>query len=233
MRIKPLLDKLNPKTFLSDLLTAYGVRDIETYLSPSSALFDDPLIYPNMSKAIHLLGKAKVSNKPIGTLIDEDADGALSAGIIVDFLKSIGIKPIVFFHTEKAHGLSNDVFDIIKQANLGLLILPDSGTNDFERCTELHKSGCEVLILDHHNIEHDNPDAVVVNPHLKPDTLNCAISGAGVAYKFVQACCDVNDIEYPNYMDMVAFSIISDVCDLTSYENRAFVEFGLKEVKNE
>ena len=39
MKVRPLLSKVNTKTFIEDLLTAYGVRDVDSYLHPNSHLF--------------------------------------------------------------------------------------------------------------------------------------------------------------------------------------------------
>ena len=226
MKIKPLLKEVNQKTFLYDLLSAYKIKDIKAYLNPTSDLFESPWDYPNMDKGVELLHEAIEHNYFIGVLVDSDCDGFMSSGIMANFLSTISNTPLPIFHTDKAHGLSNDVYDYIKGLNLDLLIIPDASSNDGTRCTELTTLGTKILVLDHHEITEDNTDAIVINHHLLP-TLNQALSGTGVTYKFIEAYCEKYNINCPNYMDMVAVSLVSDICDLSNIENRTYLDFGL------
>lgn len=159
-----------------------------------------------------------------------DMDGACSAAIMYLFCNEGRIVPKVYFHTSKQHGI-NDVMQNVIDDNINLLIVPDAGSNDVNECKELKSHGIDVLVLDHHEIDKDNPYAVVVNHHLDKN-LNTALSGAGVAYKFVQAFFNDVGIEPPDYNDLVAVSLISDICDLSALENRAFINKGLNNHKN-
>lgn len=226
MKVKPLLQKINTSTFIEDLLTAYGVKDVGGYLSPTPDLFESPWDYPNMEMAVYLLHEAIENDWKIGVLVDSDTDGLMSAGIIVHFLSTLNINTTNIFHTGKEHGLSNDVFDEIKSNNFDLLIIPDASSNDTKRCKELSESGTKIIILDHHPIFRENPYGIVVNPYLSPN-LNHNISGTGVTEKFVKLYCDITNEYCPNYLDMVAVSIISDICDMTAIENRTYFDCGL------
>ena len=56
-------------------------------------------------------------------------------------------------HTRpKAHGLSKD---ITINKDVDLLIIPDAGTNDINQCQKLVNNGTDVIIIDHHESEHD------------------------------------------------------------------------------
>jgi len=71
MKVRPLLSKVNTKTFIKDLLTAYGVGDINGYLHPSLDMMDNPWDYPNMDKAVKLFHRFVKSEKSeIGVLVD-------------------------------------------------------------------------------------------------------------------------------------------------------------------
>ena len=39
----------------------------------------------------------------------------------------------------------------------GLIIIPDAGSNDKDECQMLSEHGIEVLILDHHDFDKENP----------------------------------------------------------------------------
>lgn len=70
MKVKPLLQKINTSTFIEDLLTAYGVKDVGGYLSPTPDLFESPWDYPNMEMAVYLFHEAIENDWKIGVLVD-------------------------------------------------------------------------------------------------------------------------------------------------------------------
>ena len=230
MQVTTLLSKINSATFLNDYLEANGIDDVESYLHPHAGCFDYCWGYPNMLEAVNLLGGAVYHHYKIGILADSDADGQYSATIMYLFLKELGVTPVMFYHVGKQHGLrpskEENIVEQVIEKGIDLLIIPDASSNDAKECKELHDNGVEVLILDHHEITTPNPHAVIVNHHLG-EGLNTALSGTGVVAKFVQAYCMHYMLPTPYYNDLVAASIISDVCDLSSLENRAYVADGL------
>jgi len=163
------------------------------------------------------------------TVVMSDADGNCSASIIYMFLKDKS--PLqVFSHTGKQHGL-NDVIDEVAESDCKLIIIPDAGSNDVKECMQLKMMGKDIIILDHHLIEKKNKYAVIVN-HNMGTGLNVGLSGTGVTYKFIQAYCELYHEDCPDYNDIVAVSLISDVCDLRYIENRAFIDRGFNHPAN-
>lgn len=235
MKVKPLLQSINSNTFLHDYLSACGIKDVEGYLNADLSVCDSPWDYPNMKEGVERLKKAINDGEKIGVLVDCDLDGQLSAAMIVNFLHLQGIVPVVFHHIGKSHGLrKNPDEDIVQQVlntGVSLLIVPDASSNDVDECEVLKKSGTEIVICDHHEITTPNPYAILINHHLG-NGLNTALSGTGVTFHFIAAYCEQYDITMPDYTDMVAVSLVSDVCDMTSIENRAFVSHGLAKPNN-
>ena len=231
MKIKKKIENLSAYNFINQYLESCGIEDIDLYLNPTLECFENPFNYPNIKKAIQMFEKHTKENEKVGILMDSDMDGTCSAAIICMFCHSFGIKPIIYFHSGKQHGLHDKVEEIIKD-NLSLIIIPDAGTNDVEDCRLIkdNNKDCDILILDHHKVLMENPFAIVVNNQL--GTVNKALSGAGVTYKFIQAYCQYKNIEGHDFKDIVAISLVTDVCDLTSIENRAFLHFGLNNPQN-
>ena len=234
MNVNPLLQDINAKTFLQDYLEAKGVIDVKKYLHPDGSCFDSCWDYPNIEEAIDLFHAHKEDK--IGIVIDSDMDGACSAALTTIFLKSLGVGNYqVFAHNGKQHGIT-DLVEQILEADIDFLFIPDAGTNEVESCKVLKEHGIDIVVLDHHLVEKPNPYAIIVNPYLG-DGLNTKISGTGVVYKFCEAYysrykgCEW--AECGNTMDIVAVSLVSDVCDLSSLENRAFIEYGLSDPDNE
>lgn len=70
MKVKPLLQSINPSTFLRDYLQALGIQDVKRYLNPDDGVFDSPWDYPNMEMAVERLKKAVDGGEKIGVLVD-------------------------------------------------------------------------------------------------------------------------------------------------------------------
>lgn len=230
MKVKPLLTKVKANNFIEDYLSACGIDDVKQYLCPIDDNFDSPWDYPNMSNAIAALYKAVCLKYKIGIVMDSDLDGTCSAAIMTMFLRELGVEPVVFAHEGKQHGL-NDLIDQITGQYIDTLIVPDAGSNDVIPCKELRHTISDIIVLDHHEITADNPYAIIVNHHLGQG-LNTALSGTGVTDKFIQAYCETYDISKPYYDDIVAVSLVSDVCDLRTIENRAYLFYGLNHISN-
>lgn len=237
LKIKPLLNKVSKNKFIQEYLKALGVEDINLYLNPDSSCLDDVKFYPNMEKAANLLFKATTDKYKIGLLVDVDCDGMCSATIIRTFLNTYyDIDPVIYIRQGKAHGLrasaSEDIVEQIKADGIQLMIIPDAGTNDAPECHDLKAHGCNTLILDHHKVEINNPDAIIVNHHLG-NGLNTALSGTGVTAKFIQYYCEYYHVDAPYTDDLVAMSIFSDSCSLLPLENRCYADVGMHRVEND
>lgn len=236
MKVKPLLQSINPSNFLSQYLQALGIQDVNKYLNADLSVCDSPWDYPHMQEAVDRLKFAIDNDEWIGILVDTDVDGNLSAALIGKFIHDFcgRDKVVFFFHVGKGHGLvqnkEEDIPQQVLESGVNLLIAPDSSTNDTAQCQWLKANGVDCLVLDHHEVTTLNPYAIIINHHLG-EGLNTALSGTGVTHKFVTSCAeswgfDLGDL----YYDLVATSIISDVCDLTTLENRAYVKYGFEHI---
>ena len=234
MKVKPLLQSINPSNFLNQYLQALGIQDVNKYLNAGLDNMDNPCLYPNMKEGVERLRKAIDGGEKIGILIDPDVDGQLSAALITKFLLRFTNNLAYFFHVGKGHGLvqnkEEDIPQQILDSSVSLLIAPDSSTNDKAQCQWLKSNGIDCLVLDHHEVTAPNPYAIIINHHLG-EGLNTALSGTGVTHKFAISCAESWNIDLGDlYYDLVATSIISDVCDLTTLENRAYVKYGFEHI---
>lgn len=110
-----------------------------------------------------------------------------------------------------------------------MIILPDGGSNDFEYHKKIKELDCEILILDHHIYDtNKKTDAIIIN-NQDGQVENKDLSGCGVTYKMVSRYCELNNINLKHkYLDLVALSLISDVCNMKSLENRYLFNLGSK-----
>ena len=70
MKVKPLLQSIDPSNFLSQYLQALGIQDVERYLNPGLDVMDSPWDYPNMKEGVERLKKAIDDGEKIGILVD-------------------------------------------------------------------------------------------------------------------------------------------------------------------
>lgn len=235
MKVKPLLSNVNRVTFLADYLMANNVTDVERYLHPTGQ-YNAPENYVDIDLACHILGEHLHHANSIGILCDEDADGQFSSTVIYLFLKQLTEKVEVFFHkTPKAHGLTTSgtdpIFYDILDSDISLLIIPDASI-DANCARELHEHDIDSICLDHHNYDFtSNPYAIIVNC-LQQDTTNQNASGTLVTAKFCQRYAEIYNVNCPDFTDLVASSLISDVMDLRSMENRQYLSDWLGEWKD-
>ena len=218
---------------LKEVLKNRGIDDYYTYLD-----LDESVVIPyqkldNIKNAIDLFMNHFNNKNKIGVLVDEDPDGFCSASMLYLYIKRMDENyPVeyILHKRAKAHGLSDDV---IIPSDVKLLIIPDAGTNDCKECKELYEKGVDILILDHHEKEEDNPYALIINNQMSDSYPNKCLCGAGVVYRFLQALDDENWNEFADdYLDLCALANISDVMDMRSFETRYLTDLGLLNINN-
>lgn len=217
-----IIERRMGKWDLESYLHELGIQNSDLYLFAGVNELENPNRYLNIDIAAARLKMAIENQERVGIICDCDLDGTASATIAYQFLVSNGIEPIMFYHTGKQHGL-HDLLDQILEAKLDLLIIPDASGSP-EDCALLKSSGCDVLIADHHEIENENPYAIVVNC-MQGDT-NRDASGTTVMAKIVDYTSKMYNYTSANYDDLIALSIISDSRSMLSIENRAYLNLG-------
>ena len=224
--------ELENKTIKEYVLSNRNIEDPNTYLSLTKDNVHHYSLLENIAKAKNLLLEMIKNKGKIGIIIDPDGDGYISASILYQYLARNYDQPKLsyFIHTKKQHGIGDLLSQILK-SKIDLLIVPDAGTNDVKECKILQEKNIQIIILDHHQVEEENPYAVVVNNQLG-NYPNKYLSGAGVTKKFLESLDDELWDDSSDFDDLVAISIIADSMSILEYENRYLVTKGLKNIKN-
>lgn len=232
MKITTKLDTIpsNGNNFLQDYLTALGIEDIDSFLKPTKKCFELLSHYENINRACTRLHFCIEQKMPIYIVRDSDMDGDCSAAIMYNFLRSINVHAKILSHTGKQHGLEQWMIDEVP--NKSLILIPDASATGEQIINTIREKECWVIETDHHNTDHEDDRIITVNNQRSPRVVNKALSGAGVTDKFVRKYCRTYKYPYPDYTDLVAVSLVSDVCDLSTLENRAYMYFGLGNIQN-
>ena len=190
-----------------------------------------------MQEAVKMVARHIKNNDKTIIIVDPDVDGNTSSALLLNyFYKSFpywteNIK--FFFHTGKQHGL-NDCINYILENDYKFVLLPDAGSNDTDECKLLREAGIEVLILDHHDFDRENPHALIINNQDKYSNYpNKALSGVGVVWQFCRYFDQVMETNYAmDFMDLVAIGLVGDMMDMRSVETKALINKGLDRLTN-
>ena len=162
-----------------------------------------------------------------------DCDGYTSAALLINYLFCLFpafVQNNISYrvHAGKQHGLIPSTVP----EGTKLVLLIDSGSNDFEEHRLMKERGIDVLVLDHHEADKISENACVINNQLC-DYPNKTLSGVGIVYKF---CCYIDSLLNLNYankfLDLVALGEIADVMDLRTFETKHLVIKGLQQIQN-
>lgn len=181
-----------------------------------------------------MLIKCIRDNKPMFIQVDSDADGYTAAAFFINYLNKLfpaytQNKVIYRLHKGKEHGLIPDTIP----TGVGLVVAPDSSSNDYEEHEYLHQTcSMDILILDHHEADQVSTNACVINNQLSNYPTK-SLSGVGVVYKFCSYIDELMNVDYADdLLDLVALGIIADMCDLRDFETRHLITRGINNISN-
>ena len=208
---------------------------IDSFLKPDYLKdLHDPRALPDIEKAVKRVSIAVKNKEKIGVFADYDADGIPGAALMFKTLSLLGNEAEVFIpNREQGYGLSEQGIDYLIDKECTLIITVDLGIRNHKEAEYCRRKKVDLIITDHHLPDDNLPKAIaVVNP-MRTDSRYSfnELSGAGVAYKLIQAL----SYEFPKTinqsflkwnLDLVAISTIADVVPLVD-ENRTMAKYGL------
>ena len=205
-----------------------------SYLSPSSSDVHDPLLLPDMDRAVARLRRAISDDETIGVFGDFDIDGISGTAVVMNGLRGLGARVVPYLpdRVDEGHGLNFDAVRSLADRGVTVLVTVDCGA-DADKEVEAAKSlGVDSIVTDHHTMLDGAPypaAEALVNPNRTDSRYPFDhLTGVGLAYKLVQAVYDDAGMEPPvALLELVALGTVGDVGPLIG-ENRYFVSEGLR-----
>lgn len=234
-------DDINKSTvspLLAQLLYNRGVTDPEDYpsfVASDSSLLNDPLLLPDIQKAVGRIYRALLSGEKIAVYGDYDADGMTATAAFVTGLQALGgdVVPYIPHRQTEGHGLATGALKTLREEGVSLVITVDCGVTDALQVNKGKKMGLDVVITDHHTPLDEIPDAVaVVDPKLENSAYPFSqLAGVGVTFKVLQALYKSlgKDDSLEWLLDLVAIGTVADVSPPLA-ENRYLIVEGLKRI---
>ena len=193
-KVKHKNDFQDEYDFLETILEDNGVsqENIKSFIHPTKALINDPLLMKYMKEGIELVHKHVKLGSKIFVKVDCDCDGYCSSAILIQFLKELNPNLDIDYmlNFEKQHGLTYKDIQNHTKDEYGLIIVPDASLKVSDIKQIKNNFSADILVLDHHLIEKEDNDVytnycVAINctdgEYPNPD-----LSGAGVVQKFIE-----------------------------------------------
>ncbi len=226
---------------LAQVLVRRGLGDpaaAQAFLHPDFRVHD-PYLMSGMAEARRRIDQALRRSEPIAVHGDYDADGITATFLLVGLLEELGadVRWRLPNRFSEGYGVSPTAVDELGAAGVKLLITVDCGINARAEVARAQALGMDVIVTDHHELEGELPDCVVVTPKL--GSYPCRhLAGVGVAFKLAHALLeDPGDelVDLPlalrPYTDLVAVGTIADVVPLIE-ENRVLTAIGLGRLRS-
>ena len=224
---------VNP--LVSVLLVSRGITDIEdvrAIISNEPAVFFDPFLMTDMSKAVSRINKAVQTGERIAIYGDYDVDGMTSSVVLALWLLSKGADYCIYIpgRFDEGYGLNTAALDELKKNGVSLVVTVDCGITAIEEAKHAEAIGLDLVITDHHECRGILPEACAVVDPKRPD---CnypykSLAGVGVAFKLVNALEGeyLSDDIFKQYSELVAIGTVADVMPVMG-ENRDLIKRGL------
>ena len=229
---------------LAKLLVGRGIEtpdDAKSFLEPKLAHLSDPFDLPGLKEASLRIALALELGEAILLVGDYDVDGITSTVIVEQTLLKLGANTshVIPRRKDEGYGLTSEVLERgLGMGNFKLVIALDCGTNSCLEADELNERGIDLIIVDHHQAKGELPKAIMLNPHLHPDSGEPwrNMCTAGLAFKLVHGLLKhlrdkkterAFEIDPKESLSLSAMGTIADLVPLIK-ENRILARFGLK-----
>ena len=207
-----------------------ALRGIDLGTDVSWETLGDPFALGDMKEAVERTHHAIQSKEKVGIIGDYDADGITGVAQLVRFFRRHGIEPkVILPHREKhGYGVKKVFIEEFHAEKITLLFTVDTGISSVKEIAYARERGMDVIVLDHHSLSAELPQAFLVHPLLQTThyTPLTPLSGSGVVFSFLRAfegnSWEGNDVDSA----LAAIGTVADVVSLTG-ENRIIVALGL------
>jgi single-stranded-DNA-specific exonuclease len=219
------------ENYIESIFKNRGIEDIDRFINLDESVLCHYELLNNIHEAVELILYHVKKESSVFVQVDSDCDGYSSAAILINYLNKAFKKVNVKWRLQdgKEHGVE------IKNIPEGtdLVILPDSGSNQYEAHKKIRDKGMDILVLDHHECERESEYAIIVNNQLSPHFPNKNLSAAGICYKFCQALDEKLGLDFADYfLDLVALGNVADMMDIRELETRYLVKSGFEAINN-
>ena len=216
----------------AQLLLNRGVHtpsQAQRFFNPGLDGLEDPMLLPDMAKAVKRIRRAIEDGEPILVFGDSDVDGLTANVILYEVLRSLGahVRARSANRIADGYGLPGALVRQLCRSSTKLLVMVDCGTNQAEAIRTLHAHGIDTIVIDHHvPMEGWAKPHALINPH-RVDGPGHELCSAGLVFGVARALLDDDARQTAAYLDLAALGTLAD-CSPLRKDNRILVSVGLE-----
>lgn len=223
---------MNEKLF-NNLLNFYSLsRDDYFELTKTSGyeLFDFIKNYQVFNDTKKLIKEAIKNNRKILIYGDYDCDGILATSILFLTLKTESYKPGFYipFRNKDGYGINKDKINEFLSLGYDFFILVDNGITLIEEVKMIKEANANCVIIDHHSIQDELPNADYIIHYSFFKELKDNISAGALSFIFSIAYKETID---PYLLALGSLTIFSDLMPQKNL-NHQFSKLGLKAIND-
>lgn len=194
----------------------------------------DASLLVDCDRAMDRIAEAANAREKIAIFGDYDCDGVTSTALLARYFRRRGVQPTIRLpHRQReGYGLKPAIIRECIDAGVSLLLTVDTGITAVAEIAEAGAAGIDVIVLDHHRVPEELPDAyALLHPALSPTFPLPHPSAAGIAWSVVRLLEERDgSAEWEDRETDIALGAIGTVGDLVELRgaNRTLVHRGLQ-----
>lgn len=217
-----------------------SVDDAPAFLDPTiRRLMPDPHTMVDCEKAAQRLAVAISRGERVAIFGDYDVDGAASSALMSRFLHYFDVPDRIYIPDRifEGYGPNPAAIRQLIADGAGLIVTVDCGSTSQDALAAAAEEGCDVVVIDHHQMGPQLPPCLaLVNPNRNDDLSGQGhLCAAGVVFLVLVATLRIlrekgdgraKTLDLLAWLDLVALATVCDVVPLKGL-NRAYVVKGL------
>jgi single-stranded-DNA-specific exonuclease len=230
---------------LGRILAARGATldNVPDLMAPTlRSMLPDPAGLRDMDAGAARFADAIRKGERVAVFGDYDVDGACSAALMRRYLNAHDRDCVIYIPDRIFEGYGPNVAAIegLIRDGAQLIVTVDCGGTSFEPLAAARRLDTDVVVIDHHQMGEELPQAAaVINPNRQDDLSGQGhLCAAGVTFLFLIAVTRQlrqsgfygNGRKEPDLLRLIDLVALATVCDVVPLQgvNRAFVAQGLK-----
>lgn len=196
----------------------------------------------NIEKAAERIKKAVQNKERIILYGDSDLDGISSVVILEEAIKSLGGHVDCAFFPDRendGYGINLRALNMLKDKVPALLITLDLGIGNLKEIDVANKMGFEVIIVDHHEMLADKPNAsIIVDPKKPADSYPFKeLANVGITFNLCMELLGgpeghpISQNLKNSFLELAALGTIADMVPQVE-QNQEIIEQGLRSLRN-
>lgn len=217
------------------ILESRNIDDVDSFLHPNEEDILPLEDLKQIDEAAQIILDGVCMDETFLVYYDTDVDGCTSGSIATRYLQHLGANVYTYINEGKKHGI--DAFDTDLLDDIDIVWIVDSIQTSIEPYKKLLDKNVQIVITDHHlvseELQQEMKDLGVILVSSSVEYNNPDLSGSATTWKLCQYMDFLNLDDFSdNLIDLAATGLVSDMCSMTSPENRAICDKAFKNLRN-